>query len=253
MLPNPTLTAPRVATSAPLEQVRDIPATQGTDPEFDRARELLRRDDKDTARAIETRCILAKEILRLRDRFSLGQGGDRKSKKHGVILIASQGGFQAKLQAELGLFPAQAQRLLETADYVEQLQQVAAGKPTPYTTGKGRAKEEKVLEPSDEKKKLAAAGLQKFILGEIPASRAWAGVTGEGGRVDAQDGDRKRAPVAPGKQIRDAMHALAKWMPAYGKLPMNERSLLAQTAKKLDLEAMMAPLWNDVADVEVES
>jgi hypothetical protein len=230
-----------VNTTAALSVVR-APAP-GQDPEFDRARELAAQRDAAEGNYILAEVELADEILRLKERFSLGHGGDRKSRSQGVILIANEGGFQAKLAAELGLFPMQAKRILERADYVRRLRLAAAGRPVDYLTGSGKAKKAAILAPTADTKRLASEALSDVLAGELPPSRAWAGVAGEGNRRASQGGEATRQPV---NHYKNCERAQAKWATSlehFYEFSEDEQNYLTSTWGELLAAGVIPEKW----------
>lgn len=209
---------------APVEVVRDLPATQGTDPEFDRLRQLHAIVRAKAGPHMEAFIAEADEIQRLRERFlGVGHGGARKGSSFTPVKLDQETGFCAKLKSELGLQPEQAKRLEERADYVRRLRLAAAGQPVPYITGTGRAKEAKTFKPDDQAALMARSALEAVMAGDVPPSRAWAGLVGEGKRV-AESGKKERAAVDHAMNISNAIAKLKTSLPHWREISAIERA-----------------------------
>ena len=241
----------RSATAVPIELVCDLPPTHGTDPEYDRARQLLAIERAKAGPHLEASVATADEIERLRGLYLKDRSRNLLvgPKAHPVLSGSAEGGFQAKLQTELGLHHEQARRLLERADYVRRLRLAAAGKPVLYITGTGKAKHEETFQPDARSEKIAKASLDAVLAGDLPPSRAWAGVCGEGLRV-AATGKKERAAVDPAKQIRDDFRSLGKWLPMWKKLPLEDQVLLARIARDARLPDLFVPVVESIAGLK---
>jgi hypothetical protein len=176
------------------------------DPEWDNAREL-----RDAARglgtgAVQKICALVLEIERLRGLF-LQPPGLRHGSESQLVIQKNRGGFQAQLEAQLGLQPEQARRLLERGRYMAMLRAIAEGKEVKYLTGTGQKGHEKTFVPNKESQERALGLLDAVIAGDEKPSAAWAGLVGEETRI-AQTGKKERQAV---NHYRNCERAIAKW------------------------------------------
>ncbi len=191
---------------------------------------------------LDSYCEYADEILRLRATYSLGQGGDRKSKSHGVILIASAGGFQAVLARELGLHPEQARRLMDRAEYVSRLRMAAAGRTVKYLALREGEKREVAFEPHAESRARARQLLNDVIAGDVKPSAAWAGLVGEGRRV-AETGKKERAAINHEENIARGLKKLATSLEHWAELKPSGRARLESLWNQLRQAGAIPSTW----------
>jgi hypothetical protein len=223
----------------PVETVTEL---VGDDPLFDRARELKHALEERIGDAAETLCEFAEEIEGLRERYSLGQGGDRKSKSHMCDFDRAEGGFHAQLEAQVGLHREQARRILERADYVRRLLTARAGKPVEYITGTGKAKHKETFLPSAEAQKCAEVSLVNVMAGEVSASGAWAGLVGEDKRK-AKTGKKERAEINHYKNCERAAGKFATSLEHYYTFTVEQRDYLDAVWAELLAKKVIPEAW----------
>jgi len=236
-----------VKTSATLVPITDVVPTgaRGTDPEFDRARELHRVERAKAGPHLAAAVALADEINRLRERYTgEGHGGPRKGSSFTPVKLDRPAtGFVAKLEAELGLHPQQAKRLEERADYVRRLRLAAEGQPVPYETGTGKAKKQVTFTPDAQAAQIAGTLLDAALAGDVPPSRAWAGVTGEGQRRASQGGEATRQPVNHYKNCERAQAKFATSLEHYYDFSEDEQGYLTSTWGELLAGGVIPEKW----------
>lgn len=199
--------------------------TRGTDPAYDRARELLDRDASDSRQALDTKCELAAEIMGLRARFLRDKSENlKKGQDSDFTRVKSEEGFVSKLQSELGIHPQKADRIVKTAEYVQRMRLVVDGRTVTYLTGTGKTKRQEQFTPTAEAIELAKASLDDVLEGEVSPSRAWAGLVGEGKRV-AKTGVA-RAPVNHYRNCETAIIKLATSIEHYHDFSLEQRNHL---------------------------
>lgn len=200
-------------------------ATRGTDPAYDRARELYDRSRNDFTRSLASQCELADEIKTLRERFLRDSSSNLKKGNIPTAQgVPSGDGFQAKLSAEIGLHHEQARRIIARAEYVQRMRLVVDGRTVTYLTGTGKAKRQEQFTPTAEAVELAKASLEDVLEGEVSPSRAWAGLVGEGKRV-AKTGVA-RAPVNHYRNCETAIIKLATSIEHYHDFSIEQRNHL---------------------------
>ncbi len=162
----------------PLGPLGDVePVQDGLDPEYDYARRLK-------AQGMRVACEFAAEIRRLRELY-LHPPGLRRGSESQIVIQKNEGGFQAKLRIELDMHPQQAQRILDSADYLARLEQVAMAEVGTVVSLKDKHGTPELITVTKRAKELAEQAVsEQGQPGTPKPSRAWAGVRGEGMRVD---------------------------------------------------------------------
>lgn len=153
------------------------------DPMWDKARRLL-------AEGRRVAVEFAAEIERLKSAHSKGYGGDRRSSSQ-VVNLKSGEGFVVQLREQLGLHPEQARRLLADVDYQRRIEALTGMEPGEVIAvpGKGREARPVELAVTPRMIELAREAREAWGAPGCPkASRQWAGIAGEGMRVDVEGG-----------------------------------------------------------------
>jgi hypothetical protein len=218
---------------------------------WDHARDLFDR----VLGSVEDWRELGRTLEALRDEYfaqGKGGGGDKRSVAANANItsahVASKwsAGWKAEVRKQLGISADTARRYREKARYVAMLDDARKLKAVPYLS----AGKWVTLKPSDDKAKLASAALNEVLAGTKKPGCAWAGVCGEGGRIDDQKGSKERKDVDPGKQIRDDFYSLGKWLPIWKKLPLEDQILLAQIARKVRLPELFEQVEESIAGLK---
>lgn len=212
------------------------------DPMWEKARRLLAEGRRVAAE-------FAREIERLREVY-LDEGKRRSLqnlKKGDLPKFTNVNfgdtndlGFVAQLREQLGLHPEQARRLLAEVDYQRRIEAVAEMEPGSWieAPGKGRGAEPVEIEITPRMIELAREALEARGAPGCPkASRQWAGIAGEGYRVDSrQEGATERAPT---NHFVNIAAAIAKLKNSLRPQVMNELPA--------DQFAELEKMWRDMA------
>lgn len=169
----------------------------------------------------------------------VGGGGDRMSKaykdhlktgvsrggpspnlqaltQNGTLLTRHQVvGWQKKVEAELGMSWKTAERIIERSDSIILMRQVKQGEAVKYLDAKNVLRE---LKPSPDLQKLAESALIEVEAGTISAPRAWAGLVGEGTRLQQSGELDHRNEVDHAKNLKAGLVKLTTSLPHWDDL-----------------------------------
>jgi hypothetical protein len=225
------------------------------EPSWDRARELV----GSVRRSVEDIIRLGIELQALKEQW-FNQGGDGKftvrdrgvpnREKGQQIEFRDVLGWQRKIEAELGFSHKTASRIIERAQYVSMLRDLAQGEEVEYHDMSRRV--QKVL-PSGDMQQLAASALEDVVTGAKSPMRAWAGVVGEGSRRD-DGGTRDRGEPDYGKQAAPTSvrmrNAFNRW--AHIKWTDEEQAARAEREVTCMLIALPSVFRAALVDIVVE-
>jgi len=198
-------------------------------PSWERARTLWSR----IKHSAEDIIALGMELEALRKQY-LAQGA-RNDFVKGLNEVGSQPterGWQDEVKAQLGMSYVTALEHMKKARYTSMMRDLAAGETVQYLDSKNNVRE---LVPGPETCQLAEKALYDVVGGVRKASRAWAGLVGEGTR--RQDGAKKtgdRAPVDHYEVLKGALKSMRNSLKHWRALEPGQR-------------AELETLWADVS------
>lgn len=193
-------------------------------PSWDRARDLHTRAKNGAVAMIQ----MGIEIEALRVQF-LNQGARTDINKQQFVTANVEKGWQQKVQDELGIHYSTAYRIVERARYVCMINELAIGEETViYTDSRGQDRE---IAPTPEIRQIALRMMDDVEQGTVNAKRAWAGIVGEGSRVDGQGGSANRAATDHARNLKRAIVSLRTSLKAWRHISGQDRIELEEEWK----------------------
>jgi hypothetical protein len=193
-------------------------------PSWDRARDLHAKAKHGAVAMIQ----MGIEIEALRVQF-LNQGARTDVNKHLFVTANVTKGWQQKVRDELGISDDTAYRIVERAKYVCMINDLASGEEAViYTDSRGQDRQ---IAPTPEIRQLALRMMDDVEQGTVNAKRAWAGIVGEGSRVDGQGGSASRAATDHARNLKRAIVSLRTSLKAWRHISGQDRIELEEEWK----------------------
>jgi len=132
----------------------------------------------------------------------------------------NEAGWQVMVRQELGISDDTARRLMQRAQYVGMLSDLSQGQSVEFYDSKKNAQ---TIPSTPENAELAKRTLDDVLSGNVSATRAWAGIIGEGSRRKAGSA---RADVNHYRNIEAALIKLSTSLPHWRSITPDQRAHL---------------------------